>query len=437
MLVGFRAQNVRSFRDEVELSMRATGLAEAAVARDVDWRRASGKALRLLPVAGVFGANASGKTNLVRAMDDLRSFVLGSFRQGVPGRAIPRRPFLFADPDETTRLEVDLVLDGVRYEYGFVVDDAAVREEWAFWYPEGRAARLFTREGQDVELGSSLGPKSKPVLDLLRDNALFLSTAAATAHRVLTPLFSWFERNLLLAQENNRTARQAFTESLSRDDTFADAVIDLLRAADMGVTGLELRTGPDLPPSLKDHIVQVVKGLFDEEDVPADLHFEPSEYVSLVHRGPDGDRAFDLDDESRGTLVWLGLVGPILDALRKGYVLLADELDASLHPDLVRRIVGLFQDAETNPNRAQLIFNSHDVTLLGSADQRALGRDQIWFTEKSREGASRLVPLSDMEPRRQEAVGRRYLAGRYGGVPSLTDAAFRAAVGQLELVHER
>jgi len=149
--------------------------------------------------------------------------------------------------------------------------------------------------------------------------------------------------------------------------------------------------------------------------------------VRLIHEGSDGKVDLDADDESFGTLVWFGLIGPVIDALSRGTVFLTDELDASLHPSLVRQLVRLFQDPVTNPRRAQLIFNSHDATILGDFGARQLGRDQIWFTEKTRDGSTRLYPLTDLDPRKDEAVGRRYLAGRYGAVPILSDQEFSAA----------
>ena len=147
--------------------------------------------------------------------------------------------------------------------------------------------------------------------------------------------------------------------------------------------------------------------------------------VSLIHRGVGTEVGFDRMDESLGTLVWFGLVGPVIDSLRRGTVLLADELDASLHPDLVEHLVRLFQNPETNPNRAQLVFNSHDTTLLGGAvDDRLLGRDQIWFTQKLNDGGTQLYPLTRFDPRKQEAVGKRYLDGWYGAKPILAPGEF-------------
>ena len=126
--------------------------------------------------------------------------------------------------------------------------------------------------------------------------------------------------------------------------------------------------------------------------------------------------------------MWFGLIGPVVSALRTGSVFLADELDASLHPALVAQLIRLFQQPETNPRRAQLIFNSHDATLLGDAvTDRLLGRDQIWFVEKRKDGASHLFPLIDLDPRKQESIGKRYLAGRYGATPIVSAQEFAAA----------
>src|SRR6266702_6046168 len=153
MLLTFRSENVRSFRDALELSLLATALAEKGVPHEVPWR-AGGRPIRVLPAAGVFGANASGKSNLLRAIADMRDLVLGSFRHADPGGGIRRTAFRL-DPSRAgapSRFEVDLVLHGIRHEYGFVIDDELVLEEWAYRYPRGKAALLFRRDGDAVTL---------------------------------------------------------------------------------------------------------------------------------------------------------------------------------------------------------------------------------------------------------------------------------------------
>ena len=426
VLLAFRAENARSFRDQAALTMLATSLAKAEDVWQVSWRE-GGHPIGVLPVAGVFGANASGKTNILRAMDDMRTHVLHSFRTGNPTGGIVRRPFLL-DPSLRTapsRYQIDIVLDGVRHEYGFTLDDEQVIEEWALWYPRGRPALLFQRSGLKVDLGSVERTKGRAVAGLLRPNALFLSTAASVNHQALLPLYAWFGRNLLLAEASSRPFRQALTTQLLDDPVSRERVLALLRAADLGLTGAKKR---EIDPAVKERVQRAVRILAGEEG-DLDASDEGSDIadfgVLLTHHGVGGDVDLNAADESLGTLVWFGLVGPIVEALATGAVLLADELDASLHPALVAQLVKLFQNPGTNPNHAQLIFNSHDATLLGdSVTEQIIGRDQIWFTEKRDDGGTRLYALADLAPRKEEAIGRRYLAGRYGATPILSDQQF-------------
>lgn len=427
ILLAFSAENVRSFRAAVEFSMLATTLAEPGVPRAVEWR-AGGRPIHVLPVAGVFGANASGKTNLLRALHDMRGHVLSSFRQGSPTGGIRRRPFLLdpAGAETPSRFEIDIVLHGVRHEYGFVIDDEAVREEWAHHYPRGRSTLLFHRDGMDVELGAAERPKGRAVIELLRPNALFLSTAASANHPALLPIYAWFERNLLLAEAGSRLLRQAYTTQLLSDPVEREQALALLRAADLGLSGAREHQR-ELPPEMRERVQRAVRILSGDDDIDlGDLTDYTPLQLRLTHAGVAGEVELDAEDESLGTLVWFSLVGPVVHALAKGTVLLADELDASLHPALVAQLVTLFQNPVTNPNRAQLIFNSHDASLLGDSSKRLLGRDQVWFTEKNEDGGTRLYPLADLDPRKEEAVAKRYLAGRYGATPILSRQQFAA-----------
>lgn len=430
MLLAFRMENVRSFRDEMEFSMEATALAEQDVPREVPWRQ-GGRPLQVLPVAGLFGANGSGKTNVLKAMGELRSHVLLSFRSGDPSGGMPRHPFRL-DGDAVgrpTRFEIDLVLHGIRHEYGVIFDDDRVLREWAYRYPRGRASLLFGREaGEPIALGSSNRAVGRAIEKITRPNSLFLSAAAAGGHPDLLPLFQWFERNLLLAEASSRQMRWAFTTDLLRHDDSRDRVLALIKAADLGISDVRIRP---LDPQVVDRVRRAVKILVGrEEEAEAAPEIDLTEMgLVLSHTGANEEVDFDVQEESLGTLVWLGLIGPTVSALEHGSVLLADELEASLHPTLVTQLIRLFQNPEANPLGAQLIFSSHDATLLGGATgERVLGRDQIWFTEKLADGSTRLYPLSDLGPRKEEAIGRRYLTGRYGATPIVSHHEFSAAV---------
>ncbi len=453
VLLEFRAENARSFKDEFVLSMEASAMAEERYVRSVPWRDGDSR-LRVLPVAGVFGANASGKSNLLKVMCDMRDQVVTSFRSGVSGGGIKRWPFRLDQQslELPSRYEVDLVLHGVRWEYGFELNDTEVISEWACRYPRGRAALLFDREGDEVRLGTTGRSHSRAVQRLLRKNALFLSTAAATAHPVLSSLYQWFQRNLRLADAQSRWTHQMLTAELLRDPSSHEAALQFLRAADLGITEVRLQ---ELAPDSREWLRRVISTLKGHEDSPEDEthstltdHIEPTR-IKLLHQGTDGDFEIDDEEESLGTLTWLSLAGPVLYSLATGTVLLADELDASLHPDLVALLVSLYQGPETNPNKAQLIFNSHDTTLMGRTSgerlqgrnqiwhdaalekergatgaERLLGRDQIWFTQKLNDGRTQLYPLINFKPRKQEAIATRYLDGWYGAKPIISPTEF-------------
>ena len=433
VLLAFRAENARSFKDEIELSLLATAMAEKQYVREVPWRE-GGTLVRVLPTAGAFGANGSGKSNLLKVMDDMRRLVLSSFRSGAPGGGIPRWPFLLDKQSQQmpSRYEVNIVLNGVRHEYGFELDDEHVTQEWAHYYPRGRAALLFHRQGESIRLGATERSRSRAVLSLLRPNALFLSTAAAIGHPILSPLYQWFGENLRLAEANSRLSRQVLTAEMLNDGPQREAVLRLLQAADLGITGVR-RQPPD--PAMREkmrRVMRILMGTEDESDHdPSSTSTDFSELtgVNLVHRGVSDDVELHNVDESLGTLVWFGLVGPVIESLKTGSVLLADELDASLHPDLVAQLVRLYQNPSTNPRHAQLLFNSHDTTLLGGAvGERLLGRDQIWFTQKLNDGRTELYQLIDFEPRKQEAIGKRYLDGWYGAKPIISPTEFESVV---------
>jgi len=243
MLLAFRSENVRSFRDALELSLLATALAKKGVPHEVPWR-AGGRPIQVLPAVGVFGANASGKSNLLRAIADMRDLVLGSFRHADPSGGIRRTAFRL-DPSRKgapSRFEVDLVLHGIRHEYGFVIDDERVLEEWAYRYPRGKAALLFRRDGDAVTLGEHNRAKGRAVIEILRPNSLLLSAAAAANHPDLLPLHQWFGQNLLLAEAGSRPYRWAFTAELLRREDRRAQVLALLRAAEATVAPMPIST---------------------------------------------------------------------------------------------------------------------------------------------------------------------------------------------------
>lgn len=429
-LLSFSASNVRSYRDDVQFSLLATRLAREGVAREL--HTASTKTpTAVLPAAGLFGANASGKSTLLFAMADMRAIVASSFRRGTRSSSIYRRPFALDDAYQAapSRFEVELILHGVHWQYGFEITDNQVIGEYAYHYPKGRPALVFDRTEDEVTFGPPFRPAGRRLLPLLRDNALLLSVAGAADDEQLGPLFDWFLRNLLLAQAANRGGRAARTAELVKEPAAKERVMALVRAADLGVCDIEQAS---VDPEVAERLQRVLRIMQGEEGDPDasddDVNIVFSDTVRLKHRGTTGDVDLDPEFESEGTMVWVGLIGPVLDVLDGGHVLLADELDASLHPHLVSTLVEMFQDQRLNPRCAQLVFNAHDVNVLGDSEQGILGRDQIWFAKKDHDGATTIFSLADFRPRRDEALARRYLQGRFGAVPLVDPGEIRASL---------
>lgn len=441
-LLSFTARNVRSCWEEVSLSLLGTRLSEKGVPRDLPVAGSPGP-LSVLPVAGIFGANASGKSAILRAMADMRALVLGSFRRGDRETKVRKHPFLLRSegPEHPSSFAIDLVLDGVRWQYGFDIDDHRVVDEYAYYYPKGRQALVFRRErdGRGLSFGPAFRPFGRTLARLVRKNALLLSVAGAVADgsgheppgiaNLLGPLFTWFRTNLLMMESDNGPERIAYTAECLQDSEQQAAILNLLQAADLGITKIErVETDPEVAERFE-KAVRILEGREEEPGTRQEGQFVvlSSDLVRLHHTGAEGATPIESMHESRGTLEWIGMLGPLLDAIRTGSTVLVDELDGSLHPHLVREFIRLFQDRSSNPRCAQLIFNAHDPTILGDSGRRDLGRDQIWLTEKGADGATTLYSMTEFRPKRDEALGRRYLQGRYGGVPVLDPAEFQEA----------
>lgn len=441
-LLSFTARNVRSYWEDVALSLLGTRLSEAEVVRKLTIS-ASPSPVSVLPTAGIFGANASGKSTILRAMSDMRTIVLGSFRRADQETRLPRHSFLLRSEsaERPSSFAIDLILDGVRWQYGFEINDHEVLDEYAYYYPKGRQALVFRRSPDEGApgFGPAFRSSGRALGRLVRKNALLLSVAGAVADgsdderpgiaTLIGPLFNWFRTNLGLMESDNRGARITYTAKRLDVSREKAGIIALLQAADLGITKIErLPIDPEYAERLE-RALRVLNGLEDESRTGQEMRFLPDDLVRLHHMGAEGPVAIEPEHESQGTLAWVGMLGPMLDSLRRGSVLLVDELDGSLHPHLVQQFIQLFQSRRSNPGCAQLIFNAHDPTILGDSSQRALGRDQIWFTEKNTDGATTLYSMAEFQPKRDDALARRYLQGRYGGVPVLSPAEFDQAAG--------
>ncbi len=419
MLIEFRVKNFRSYRDEQVFSMVASSSISGKTLPENMTKTAVFSNHRLLRSAVIYGPNASGKSNLMEAFGFVRIFVKNSYKRE-PDSEIPLQPFLLneVNPNQPAEFEITFVQDGVRYQYGFSADQTRVHDEWLFAYPHGAPQKWFERRiTEDLSdytwyFGPSLkGEKQR--LASLSQNALFLSVAATFNHKQLTPVYRWFSqkfRGIRLSEMSNYL--ELWTANyIHKNHENASLTRHLMRFADIGVKGLKI----EAETHSEQNIPQKVLAALPEELRESATSVSGTQLdIQLNHAG-EIEKYFDFDDESLGTRRLFALSGPWNNAINEGHILFIDELDASLHPILIKELLLLFNKAMADTEfGGQIIFNTHDVTLLDSAIFR---RDQIWFTEKDKQGATHLYPLLDYSPRKNESLVKGYLQGRYGAIP--------------------
>lgn len=416
MLLRYSLSNFMSIRDFQELSMVASSLSDD----QKGLIEAPGLPHKLLRIAAIYGPNASGKSNVLYGLRFMRNAVKYSQNRWEPSAKINRRPFVFDGYRERpSELAVDILLNNVRYEYGFAFNDSRITQEYLYAYPGNRRQRWFERNTDKgpIVFGKQLTGENRAIENLTRPNSLFLSAAAQNNHEKLRPIYDWFNNHLVFRSglDVGSSTRQTI-EMCARDEEVKQTVLKLLSAADLGIVGMDIEEEEKDPKM--EAFTEKLESLLKEfiPDVSSSSEEEAKAHtVSFRHRGQgDHTATIPLSDQSEGTRSFLAMLGPAIQVLAFGGVLCVDELDASLHPLLVREIVKIFNRPESNPKGAQLIFTTHNTDLLGDD---VLRRDQIWFTEKENTGATRLYPLSDFKPRKDENLQRGYLQGRYGATP--------------------
>lgn len=410
MLIEFRVRNFRSFGQESALSMVASSDTQLIDTNTVETRIPS--VPRAVRSAVVYGANASGKSNLLRAMHLMRGVVLESIRL-TPEQLINVAPFRLDEKlkNEPTLFEVTLIIDGVRHQYGFEFIPSRIISEWHLVYQTRKPQRWIDRRydpetgNETFEFSPSLAGQKRAWQEATRPNALFLSTAVQLNSEQLMPLHRWFSDFLIVLLDGGMLPFD-YSTNLIRTPQGEIAVRSMMAAADIAISSIKAVT--------RRGAFQQVK--FDMSRAPeASQQERELLFPQFTHSAGNASAEFEYFDESQGTQKLFALAGPLLDIIKQGKILVIDELDRSLHPLLARQIVNTFQDPVIG-RRAQLVFTTHDTTLL---DQTLLRRDQIWLAEKTAEQSSILVPLSEFSPRKGEALEKGYLAGRYGGVPIL------------------
>lgn len=415
MLIEFRVKNFRSLRDEQVLSLVAskdnTLQDTHTLASDLN------TVPRLLRSAVIYGANASGKSNLLKALQYMRGVVLESATVIQPDQVYSIQPFRLdtVSASQPSEFEVTFALGSVRYQYGFTMTAQRIINEYLLVYKSAKPQRWFERwydseTGKDVyEFGPGMKGSKALWEGATRSNSLFLSMAVQLNSDSLRPVFDWFSSSLVIFNEHNKLNPQTSLQML-KNSGGRKQICDFLSAADISISDIELVTQKVPGQTVHFDLTAGKTEIRNEEVEKQQLRFS--------HVTPHGKAVFDLMDESGGTRNLLFLAGPVLEILQKGLTLVIDELDTSLHTLLVRELVHLFHQPDINTGGAQLVFTTHDTSLLDAPD--LFRRDQIWFVEKDQDQASTLVSLSEFSPRKNEALERGYLMGRYGGIPFLS-----------------
>lgn len=421
MLVEFTVKNYRSIRDEQTLSM-VSGKGSELSHNTFD-AKTYGGTLPLVHSTAIYGANAAGKSNVIAALKEMADIVCDS-ASGQEGDQLNLDPFLFDDltQSEPCEFEVTFIQSEVKYQYGFTADCDRVFDEWLIAYPKGKPQRWFEREYDPEEdksyfkFSSLLSGNKTTWQNATRENALFFSTAVQLNAEQLKPAFNWFREKLRVSPSVAGWST-GVTTSLCDDDEKKEKVVSFLKAADLNIHDIQIDREEfnvnNLPGTTK--LSTVIR-----DEIASTLSGHMLTYVKTIHKTKSGkDVALDIEDESDGTRKIFSLTGPIIKTLEHGYVLVIDELHDALHPKLVEHLVKMFHNKELNKKNAQLIFSTHETSIL---DQSVFRRDQVWFCEKDEDQTTQLYSLSDFSVRpNRDNIELGYLSGRYGALPFVTN----------------
>ena len=418
MLIEFTTGNFRCFKEPVTLSMVAARLNARDPEVDKNTTFKIDSDLKLLVSSAVYGANASGKSNLISAIAFMRNFVLNSSRESQVEQPIPVEHFRLntETKDRPSLFQIVFLADGEKFRYGFEVTSAKVATEWLFTTGKRKEVRLFTRDGNGIHVGRPY-KEGRRLEKITRRNALFLSVVAQFNGPVASRLLDWFNKVGIVSGLDD-TGYQGFTLKRFQSETHRQQIINLVRSLDVGIDDIaseviersKVSFPTGMPRKLQEFLLEESQEFFA---------------IKTTHKqfNPEGKvvarEIFDLgNQESHGTQKLFFLAGPIMHTLSEGRVLFVDELEARLHPLITCELIRLFQSGETNPLHAQLVFTTHDTNLLSNKRFR---RDQIWFTEKDRQGAAYLYSLSELKVRNDAPFESDYIQGKYGAIPFLGD----------------
>lgn len=414
MLIEFTVGNYRSFKNPVTFSMVAANLVSQDKSLDENNVFTVDDDLKLLKSAAIYGANASGKSNLAMALAFVRRFMLTSSKDTQSTDEIEIEPFRLSTETEgqPSFFEIVFLIDQVKYRYGFEVTTERVVSEWLYYVPKKRETNLFERKLDEIKLTKKYDAEG--IQKRTRKNALFLSVSAQFNVEIAEIVLDWIHDRLNIISGLNDDDYKGFTILSLGNNEYRQEIIQLINKFDLGIDGVKVQLHELTPDLLPQNMPEEVKKRIIQERRKATS-------IGILHKKYDSDgnyeltEEFDLENhESQGTQKIFSWAAPLVMILKRGETLVIDEFDARLHPLLSQSIVQLFNSKETNPHNAQLIFMTHDTNLL---NRKIFRRDQIWFTEKNRYGATDLYSLAEYNVRNDANFENDYIKGRYGAIP--------------------
>lgn len=417
MLVEFSVSNYLSFKDKRSLSLQSTPIKDHPECVITNRHK-------LLKGAVIYGANASGKSNFVRAVSTMRRLVLRSFEMS-SATELDITPFLLHSGFESkpSHFEAVFLINSTRYRYGFEVDNTSVRGEWLFEAKKYTEKPLFIRENGGIHVFPAF-KEGKDLEEKTRDNSLFLAVVDQFNGTIAKNIVHWFS-SLITVSGLSHEGYKLVTFKMLEDDITKPALQKFYDKLDLGFDDLKIVKKTFDSGELSQNVPEAIL-----QQMVTDLEGKTLVHVKTLHKKYNDDQGivkleeFDLrSQESAGTNKIFNISGPIFDVLAGGGVLLVDELDASLHPLLTISIAKLFNSCENNPRNAQLIFSTHDTNLLRYGNYR---RDQVFFVEKDKFGASDLYSLVEYNEngkkvRNDRSFEKDYIQGRYGAIPYIGD----------------
>jgi AAA15 family ATPase/GTPase len=410
MLLDFCVENFRSFRDKQIISLiKAKG--NELEENNTFHCETKGGGFELLRSAVIYGPNAGGKSNFLRALLAMRQIILHSVEdQHVLEKTIVPFRLDSASSNRATVFSVNFITDDVHYQYGFEATNKKIQKEWLNAYPKcARSRRWFYREWnnakQQYDWDVKIKGEKKTWQESTRENALFLTTATQLNCKQLLPIQNWFKALIIATGFIGQPLTKQKCESSEKSK-----ILDFLRAADFGIKDIEIEETPFDPKVLPELMPHELK-----EFIIKETKDQPIVKIKMIHSTKEGEKiTFEFNDESLGTQQFFSLAGPFIEILTKGGIVFYDELERSLHPTLLEFIIKCFHSNRLNKHNAQIVFTTHQISLLGAGIFR---RDQIWFCKRNKDFASSLFPLSDFPTRKEENFERAYLNDLYGALP--------------------